>query len=259
MKPLPTLAIDWPGLSDRIGVVSTLRAGGVSAAPYDDGGHGGAHGGGLNLGIHVGDAPQAVARNRALLRALLPAEPAWLTQVHGVAVVDAKAAAAQPAPPADASVATERGVVCAIMTADCMPVLFADREGRAVAAAHAGWRGLAGGVLENTVGRLREAGAEELLVWLGPVIGPTQFEVGEEVVQAFEHLGASAQPAFRPVSGKEGKYLADLPALARRVLAGVGVTAVSGGQHCTVSEPERFYSFRRDRVTGRMATLIWIK
>ena len=253
---MQTLPIHWPGLPANVGVLSTQRSGGVSAAPFDDG----AGGGGLNLGTHVGDAPHAVARNRALLRACLPAEPAWLNQVHGADVIDAATWRRQDEPArADASIAATHDAVCAIMTADCMPVLFADREGRVVGAAHAGWRGLARGVLENTVNRMREAGAGELTAWMGPAIGPQTFEVGPDVRQAFDHLGAVAREAFRPLAGSEGKFLADLPALARLALARSGVTEVSGGEHCTVSDPDRFYSFRRDRITGRMATLIWIR
>ena len=254
--PPDTLPILWPGLPANVGVLSTLRIGGVSGAPFDNG----AGGGGLNLGSHVGDVPEAVAHNRGLLRALLPADPAWLTQVHGVDVVDARHVLQQDLPVrADASIATSEGTVCAIMTADCMPVLFSDLEGRVVGAAHAGWRGLAQGVLENTVAQMREAGAGELMAWLGPAIGAERFEVGEDVPRAFRRLGDNAQLAFRPIADSEGKFLADLPALARLALAAVGVTRVAGGEHCTVSEPQHFYSFRRDRVTGRMASLIWIR
>jgi YfiH family protein len=158
---------------------------------------------------------------------------------------------------ADASIATRAGVVCTIMTADCTPVLLADSRGRVVGAAHAGWRGLASGVLEATVKAMRDAGAEEILAWLGPGIGPHAFEVGQDVEDAFAHLQAE-RPSFRAIDEKPGKFLADLPELARRALAGVGVLQVTGGEHCTVSDPERFYSFRRDRTTGRMASMIWI-
>lgn len=251
MNP-PSLDLQWPGLPASVGALSTTRAGGVSVAPYDDG----AGGGGLNLGTHVGDAPEAVERNRMLLKQQLPAEPAWLTQVHGVGVLDA--ARVDGSPRADASIADRPGVVCAIMTADCMPVLLADAQGKVVGAAHAGWRGLADGVLENTVAAMREAGAGELLAWLGPAIGPAAFEVGDEVKSAFARLGPQAAAAFMPCTAP-GKYLADLPRLARLALAGVGVTQVAGGDCCTVSDARRFYSYRRDRVTGRMASLIWIK
>ena len=251
-----TLDIHWPELPEGVGVLSTLRSGGVSTGVYDD-----AQGaGGLNLGTHVGDAPEAVAENRALLRSLLPADPIWLEQVHGTEVVNAQSVSASDAAPrADAIMAIAGGTVCAIMTADCMPVLLADANGKVVGAAHAGWRGLASGVLQNTVSQLREAGADEIVAWLGPGIGPERFEVGEDVLAAFQHLGPLATSAFVPVAGKPGKYLANLPALARLVLASVGVRQVAGGERCTVSEPAEFYSFRRDRVTGRMATMIWIK
>lgn len=245
---------DW--LSEappNIGACTTERARGASRAPYDDG----AGGGGLNLGSHVGDRSEHVDKNRLLLRSLLPAEPAWLSQVHGVKVVDA--ARAVDAPEADASVTSERGVVCAILTADCLPVLFCDLGGRVVGAAHAGWRGLAAGVLENTVAGMRAAGAGEILAWLGPAIGPGQFEVGEDVLQAFIERDAGASAAFEPLADRKGKYLADIYRLARNVLAGVAVTRVTGGDCCTVSSRERFYSYRRDGVTGRMASLIWIK
>lgn len=244
---MPTLRPDWPDAPDTVGALSTLRAGGVSVAPYDS----------LNLALHVGDDPATVLQNRALLRTQLPAEPAWLTQVHGNLVLDA--ATVQNAPAADASYTNQPGVVCAIMTADCMPVLLRDRLGTVVGAAHAGWRGLAGGVLENTISAMRKAGAEDLLAWLGPAIGPQQFEVGDDVRAAFAHLGSQADAAFVSVAGKPGKYLANLPQLARLTLAADGVTQVSGGDDCTVSDPQRFYSFRRDQVTGRMASLIWIK
>lgn len=245
--------LQWPALPASVGALSTTRTGGVSGAPYDDG-HGA---GGLNLGTHVGDAPEAVARNRALLRTHLPADPAWLTQVHGNRVLDASTVS--DAPEADATIATRPGVVCAIMTADCMPVLLTDISGRVVGAAHAGWRGLAAGVLETTVAAMREAGATEILAWLGPGIGPQAFEVGGEVREAFSHLGPVSGGAFTPIDERRDKFLADLPALARMALARVGVSKVTGGTDCTYSDARRFYSYRRDRVTGRMVSLIWIK
>ncbi len=248
---LPAVALHWPGLPDGVHALSTTRRGGVSRAPFDDG----AGGGGLNLGTHVGDDPQAVARNRALLRTHLPSEPAWLTQVHGTHVLDA--ASVSGAPVADASISTQPGLVCAIMTADCLPVLLADAGGRVVGAAHAGWRGLAAGVLENTVEAMQAAGATRVLAWLGPAIGPDAFEVGEDVRSAFAHLGPQAEAAFRPLDGAGGKCLANLPLLARLTLGRAGVSDVAGGGDCTVSHPAQFYSFRRDRITGRMASLIW--
>lgn len=248
---LPVLDIQWPGLPASVSMLSTTRQGGVSEAPYDDG----AGGGGLNLGTHVGDTEHAVTHNRALLRQQLPSEPVWLTQVHGTRVINADHP--QTTIQADACIATRAGVVCAIMTADCTPVLLADSRGRVVGAAHAGWRGLASGVMETTVNAMRDCGAEEILAWLGPGIGPQAFEVGEDVLDAFAHLQADAS-VFRAIADRPGKFLADLPALAKRALAGVGVTQVSGGEHCTVTDPKRFYSFRRERTTGRMASMIWL-
>jgi YfiH family protein len=240
----------WQGAAPAVGALSTSRAGGVSSAPYGDG----AGGGGLNLGGHVGDDPGAVAHNRALLRSVLPAEPVWLSQVHGADVVDA--ASVEGVPQADASFSTRPGVVCAVQTADCLPVLLCDADGKVVAAAHAGWRGLAAGVLQNTVRRMREAGAREVLAWLGPAIGPRNFEVGAEVRQAFVSRDAQAAQAF--IAQPDAKFLADLYLLARQALASCGVTRIGGGEFCTVADERRFYSYRRDRITGRMATLIWI-
>lgn len=251
----------WPGLPDNVGLLSTTRRGGVSPAPYDDG----MGQGGLNLGTHVGDQPHNVARNRHILREMLPDDPAWLNQVHGTAVVNLGKLAPQQVPEADASLTTIRGKVCAVMTADCLPVLLCDAEGRTVAAAHAGWRGLAAGVLENTVEAMRTAGAGELMAWMGPAIGAYQFEVGGDVRQAFLHgaLDASGErhveAAFTPIAGKSGKFLADIYALARHRLLRAGVAEVHGGEYCTVANSARFYSFRRDGVTGRQASLIWLK
>lgn len=242
---------DWPAAPANVGAVSTTRKGGVSLPPYDDG----AGGGGLNLGVHVGDDPGHVSRNRMLLQMLLPAEPAWLTQVHGVGVLDA--AEVDNAPEADASIANRPGVVCVVQTADCLPVLFSDIQGKVVGAAHAGWRGLAQGVLENTVKAMQAAGAAEVTAWLGPAIGPQSFEVGQDVHDAFVSRDVGMASSFRQHA--EGKYSADIYALARAVLAKSGVKEISGGGRCTVSERGSFYSFRRDKVTGRMASLIWLK
>jgi len=244
---------DWPGLPPNIGAISTLRQGGTSRPPYDDG----SGGGGLNLGTHVGDRLQDVLQNRFLLQASLPDQPKWLSQVHGSAVVDAVDVVGTPQ--ADASVSTQAGVVCAILTADCLPVLFCDERGRVVAAAHAGWRGLVGGVLENTVAFMRNAGADKILAWLGPAIGPAHFEVGEDVLEAFIARDASTHSAFTPIVGKPAKYLADIYLLSRILLRKVEVNQVSGGGLCTVADATHFYSYRRDKVTGRMASLIWIR
>ncbi|MGK5019676.1 peptidoglycan editing factor PgeF [Janthinobacterium sp. LB2P10] len=257
---LPCLIPDWPGLPANVGALATMRAGGVSQGPYGDG-QGGA---GLNLGTHVGDNPAHVAANRARLAAMLPAQPAWLSQVHGVAVADA-ASVHGCLPDADASVATQAGAVCVVMTADCLPVLFSSSDGQVVGAAHAGWRGLANGVLQRTVDSMRAQGAGEILAWLGPAIGPQQFEVGQDVLQAFRDGARDAaerqvlSDAFAAIAGKPGKYLADIYALARTMLLRDGVVRVAGGQYCTVSDAAQFYSYRRDGVTGRQASLIWRK
>jgi YfiH family protein len=218
----------------------TTRLGGVSEGPFAS----------LNLADHVGDDPAAVAANRrALATALaLPGEPAWLEQVHGIAVADA---AAGPGQQADASVATEAGAVCAVLTADCLPVLLAHSDGTAVAAAHAGWKGLAAGVLEATVLRL---GPGRITAWLGPAIGPAAFEVGDEVRAAFVDPDPGAAGCFRRV---DGSLHADLYALARRRLFAAGVAEVHGGGQCTFTEADRFYSYRREGRTGRLATLVW--
>jgi polyphenol oxidase len=244
---------EWSDAPANVGALSTTRQGGFSNAPYDDG----EGGGGLNLGMHVGDAPESVERNRALLRTLLPMEPAWLSQVHGVNILDAADVA--HGPEADAVIATRPGVVCAIQTADCLPLLFCDMNGRVVGAAHAGWRGLANGILENTVSRMRDAGAGEIIAWMGPAIGPQCFEVGADVWTAFVGRDADLAKAFIPADGQPGKYLADIYCLARDALVKAGVENVSGGELCTVTDRHRFYSYRRDKVTGRMASLIWLK
>ncbi len=236
----------------NVAALTTVRHGGFSTGPYGDG----LGSGGLNLAMHVGDDEASVMRNRALLRQHLPAEPVWLNQVHGNVVVDA--AEAQSGVSADAIIASKPGLVCAIQTADCLPVLFADEASHVVGAAHGGWRGLASGVLENTVARMREAGAQNIVAWLGPAIGVQKFEVGEDVRQAFLPRHARAIDAFRALEAQSGKYLADIYMLARLLLQEVGVVDAAGGHACTVSDPT-YYSYRRDRVTGRMASLVWIK
>jgi YfiH family protein len=205
--------------------------------------------------MHVGDDPAAVHENRARLRAALalPAEPVWLKQVHGVAVVDAAQGGSEPE--ADGAFATQPDAVCAVLTADCLPVLLCNRAGTKVAALHAGWRGLAGGVIEAGVEALGVSG-NELLAWLGPAIGPASFEVGPEVRAAFVQHDVQAAQAFR--AAREGKYLADIYQLARMRLQCLGVAAVYGGGFCTVTARARFFSYRRDGATGRMASLIWL-
>jgi YfiH family protein len=234
---------DWPAPAN-VRALQTTRGGGCSPAPW----------GSFNLGDHVGDAAANVAANRAALRRLLPGEPLWLRQVHGIAVADADLTA-YPVE-ADAACARQTGKVCAVMTADCLPVLFCDRAGSVVAAAHAGWRGLLAGVLEATLTKMAVAPGQ-IVVWLGPAIGPECFEVGDEVRAAFLAHDPLAAMAFR--AGRPGKWLADIYALARQRLLALGVGSLSGGEHCTVSEPEQFFSYRRDGLTGRMATLVWLE
>lgn len=233
---------DWP-LPRGVHALQTTRCGGVSHGPWQ----------GFNLGDHVGDEARHVEVNRALLSAVLPAAPRWLRQVHGIAVFDADSE--NPAgPEADAAVARRAGVVCAVMTADCLPVLLCDRAGAVVAAAHAGWRGLRAGVIEASIAAMQVAPAD-LSAWLGPAIGPAAFEVGAEVREAFVADDPTAAVAF--VAGTGGRWLADLYLLARQRLMRMGVADIYGGAACTVAEPERYFSYRRDGVTGRMATLIW--
>ncbi|MDY7578563.1 peptidoglycan editing factor PgeF [Herbaspirillum sp. RTI4] len=246
---------DWPSLPPHIGALTTLRSGGYSQGVYA-----GSDGrGGLNLGSHVKDDALHVQQNRALLGRILPTAPVWLSQVHGIRVLDVTGADPAVVPAADACLATRSGSICSILTADCLPVLFCDAGGEVVAAAHAGWRGLADGVLESTLAAMRRAGAQEISAWLGPAIGPQCFEVGMEVRQIFMERNPLHGAAFQPLENRPGKYMADIYALARRVLTGAGVRAIFGGDLCTVSDAQRFYSYRRDRDTGRMATLIWIK
>lgn len=245
---------DWPELPAHFGALSTLRTGGFSRAPYDDG----SGAGGFNLATHVGDDLDQVKRNRTLLAKFLPGEPLWLSQVHGVRVVDLDVY--QDDLIADACFTTRPETVCAVQTADCLPVLFCDAEKNVVAAAHAGWRGLAHGVLENTLKYMQRAGAEleNILVWLGPAIGPLQFEVGPEVRERFVEDDACAVAAFMTRVENPAKFYADIYQLARLRLQRAGVHRICGGNFCTVSQREKFYSYRRDGVTGRMASLIWI-
>ena len=209
----------------------------------------------MNLGQSSGDAPEKVARNRAIVRELLPSDPVWLAQVHGAEVARLGGQPTAGRPRADAALASAPGQVAVVLTADCMPVFFADRAGSRVAVAHAGWRGLAAGVLENTV-RAFDAQPGELIAWMGPAIGPDAFEVGPEVREAFVQVDANADEAFR--TGKPGKYMADLYRLARMRLARAGVTAVFGGGYCTWSETGRFFSYRRAQKSGRMGAFIWL-
>jgi YfiH family protein len=234
----------WPVPSNIKSLVTT-RLGGLSSTPYHS----------LNLGDH----PNAVIANRALLRACLPAEPHWLNQIHSASVSTPD----EPLTKADAIVSKTYDDVLAIMTADCLPVLFANTAGTIVGAAHAGWRGLCSGVLENTVSKLQNLEPNlmpsDILVWLGPAIGPSAFEVGHDVLDAFVKSEVPfSDNAFAPIADKPGKYLADIYLLARSRLEAMGICNVYGGGFCTVSQPEEFFSYRRDGVTGRFASLIWI-
>ncbi|MGB5581545.1 MAG: peptidoglycan editing factor PgeF [Woeseia sp.] len=236
------LSADWP-VPPTVRAGSTLRRGGVSSGPYTS----------LNLGAHVGDDPEAVAENRRRLKSVcfLPSEPQWLLQVHGVNVVELPSKEATPR--ADAAFTKNTGVVCAVLTADCLPVTFARRNGSAVAVAHAGWRGLCGGVLEATALALGKPA--DLVAWMGPAISRIAFEVGPEVRQAFVDHDASADSCF--ARNVAGRWQADLYALARQRLAAIGLTEVYGGGRCTFTEEEHFFSYRRDGECGRMATFVW--
>ncbi|MBP2859742.1 polyphenol oxidase [Dickeya oryzae] len=235
---------DWPA-SARVRACSTTRLDGVSSAPYDS----------LNLGNHVGDSPLHVQdnRQRLLATAELPVMPHWLQQVHGTQVINLDQVSSDSLT-GDAAYTTRQDRVCAVMTADCLPVLFCSANGDEVAVAHAGWRGLQAGVLEETL-RHFHARPADILAWMGPAIGPQQFEVGGEVREAFLQVDPIADCAFVP---RNGKFLADIYQLARLRLAAAGVTQVFGGEYCTVSDSGRFFSYRRDGMTGRMATLIWL-
>lgn len=233
---------DWPA-PDNVRALQTTRAGGISLAPYAS----------MNLGDHVADDPLHVAANRQRLQPWLPSEPVWMRQVHGTVVVCADKASCLPE--ADAAYARQPNTVCTVMTADCLPLLFCDRAGSVVAAAHAGWRGLLAGVIEATISDMAVAPGE-LMAWLGPAIGPEAFEVGAEVRQMFVDKDAAATQAFAPTVN--GKWLADIYQLARGRLRQSGVNAVYGGQYCTYRDDERFFSYRRDGVTGRMASMVWL-
>jgi len=238
---------DWP-VPARVKSLMTTRQGGVSSAPWDS----------FNLGDHVGDDPGDVAANRARLRQNLPADPCWLRQVHSARVVEL---GHEAKPEADAVFSRQAEGVCAVLTADCLPVLFCDRSGSVVAAAHAGWRGLVGGVLEATVAAM-DVAPGDILAWMGAAIGPQAFEVGDEVREAFVGQHVEAANAFTPLPSREvsaQKWLADIYQLARIRLNRAGVAAVYGGGRCTYAESREFFSYRRDGVTGRMAALIWLE
>lgn len=237
------LVPDWPA-PKNVRALQTTRYGGASVPPYDS----------FNLGDHVGDNSYVVAHNRQFLASIMPSEPVWLRQVHGNVVVDASKAGCLPQ--ADAAVTQHPGTVCVVMTADCLPLLLCDEAGTVVGVAHAGWKGLAAGVIEATV-QAMDIEPEKLLVWLGPAISQRGFEVGAEVRDIFVAQHAQASEAFLP--GVKGKWMADIYLLAHQRLHGLGISQVYGGQYCTYNEPTNFFSYRRDGVTGRMGTFIWLE
>ena len=242
-EQLEFLVPDWP-VPETVRAVMTTRRGGFSTGPYSS----------FNLASHVGDDERAVAANRQRLRDALslPGEPQWLDQVHGRKVMQLSQPVMESA---DAAVAFTPGPVAAVLTADCLPLLLASRAGDRVGIVHAGWRGMVLGVVEAAVAALA-GDPGDLVAWLGPAIGPAVFEVGGEVRRMFVSMQPESAADFRP--GRGQKYLADLPGLARRRLVACGVTSIHGGEHCTVADPARFYSYRRDGQTGRMAALIWL-
>lgn len=236
---------DWPA-PPNVKSLFTTRNGGVSHAPYAS----------LNLGDHVGDDPGAVEQNRALLRRFLPGKPRWLNQVHGTSTISIDRNDCAFASCGDAAFSQNSTRVCAILVADCLPILLCDREGTTVGALHGGWRGLAGGIVEQAISAMG-ANPASLMAWLGPAIGPRHFEVGDEVRRAFIQRDGEAALAFQP-GCHHGKWYADLFLLARQQLKNAGITEIYGGGECTFSDPARFFSYRRDGNTGRMAALIWL-
>lgn len=241
---------NWPAPAN-VKALQTTRNGGISAAPYNS----------LNVGEHVKDNPLHVAQNRQLLSQFLPSEPVWLNQIHGIDVIDA--AATSCAPSADASYTTRKNVVCVTMTADCLPILLCDQAGTAAASIHAGWRSLCDGVIEATVKQM-PVDSSQLMAWLGPAIGPNAFEVGGEVRAQFMAKDAKAELAFKKHGDNQEQYkwLADIYQIAVQRLSNLGITQIYGGGQnepwCTYTDEDRFFSFRRDGATGRMATLVWL-
>ncbi len=245
MMPRSWIVPDWPA-APRVRAFVTTREGGVSEGEY----------GSLNLGSSSGDDPANVARNRAVVATLLPAEPTWMAQVHGTDVVDLEAVSGRETPRADAAVAASAGRVGVVLTADCMPLFFSDTKGTRVAVAHAGWRGMAAGIIESTV-RAMGVAPGDVIAWMGPTIGPDAFEVGPEVREAFVAADGRAADAFR--SHTPGKFMADLYALARGRLGRAGVTSIHGGGFCTRTDADRFFSYRRAKASGRMGAFIWME
>ena len=251
MSQLTFISPVWPAPAN-VKALQTTRNGGVSQAPYAN----------LNLGVHVGDDVLVVAKNRQRLSSYIPSEPVWLNQVHGIEVIDAaKSTCLQNA---DASFTTQNNVVCVTMTADCLPVLLCDKAGTVVAAVHAGWRGLCDGAIEAAVNKMR-VNTGEILAWLGPAIGPNAFEVGDDVRQQFMAQDSQAALAFKPhiETQLNGRWLCDMYLIAQQRLNKLGVTLIYGAgineNYCTYTDEARFFSFRRDNITGRMASMIWLE
>jgi YfiH family protein len=245
MSQLNFITPNWPAPAN-VKALQTTRVGGVSVVPYAS----------LNLGDHVNDDGNTVAHNRQLLSPYLPSEPVWVNQVHGIEVIDAANSGCLEN--ADASFTTKNNVVCVTMTADCLPVLLCDTHGTVVAAVHAGWRGLCDGVIESAIGKM-PVQASHILAWLGPAIGPNAFEVGDDVREQFIQKDSQAASAFKP---QGDKWLCDMYSIAKQRLNNMGVTKIYGGSinedFCTYTDEARFFSFRRNNVTGRMASLIWL-
>jgi len=249
-----TIKPTWAAPANVYTLVTT-RQGGISSTPYDS----------LNLGDHVGDQPSRVIANRQIVRKQLPAEPIWLRQTHSIEVSTPHSRSHNSSNPieADAAVTNIPDEVLVVMSADCLPVLFSNADGTVIGAAHAGWRGLCDGILENTVSEIlklaHQSSANDLIAWMGPAIGPESYEVGEDVVGRFQERGLhDMQKCFLPITDKPGKYLANIYQLARDRLKKVGVNTIFGGDLCTVADGERFFSYRRDGATGRFASFIWI-
>lgn len=238
-------SVNWP-CPDNVTAIYSDRLGGLSLSPFDS----------YNLGDHVGDRDQAVQANRLAFQQNMPNKICWLTQVHSTKVVEADSNAHQQTE-ADGSVARRPGAVCVVMTADCLPILLCDLQGTVVCAVHAGWRGLVNGVVENAVAKMNRDPAS-LMAWMGPAIGPSAFEVGEEVKREFEKHDPHAQLAFQP-SAHPGKYLADIFTLAEHRLKRLGLTDIYSERQCTFNSPQHFYSYRRETTTGRMAAAIWLR
>lgn len=245
---------DWPACPANVRAYSSTRIGGVSLSPYGD-----LDGdGGLNLGDHVGDDIDAVRMNRSCLSDFFPSSVTFPSQIHGTLAVDAASLQGGMTVQADASFTNSPKIACAVLTADCLPVLLASTDGLIVAAVHAGWRGLAAGVIEETVLQMRSKGAQEITAWLGPAIGPAAFEVGSDVLDAFTQKLPQLSCHFKSLDGN-AKFLADIYGLARTTLQNLMIENVSGGSYCTFTQDELFYSYRRDGVTGRMASWIWFE